>query len=81
MKFGKYWPLWGGSGPDVGRWWIFAQVVEAHSATERFVLDNIRCVAVDVEAHIASVESYDGVRLCGCIVHEHLCFLVGVSGG
>ena len=53
----------------------------ACSTTARFGLDKIRCVAVDVEAHVASVEPDDGVRLCGCVVHENLFLLDGVRGG
>ena len=36
LIFGENWYIWGGSRPDVGRWWIFAQVVVARSATVRF---------------------------------------------
>ena len=43
--------------------------------------ENIRCVNVDVEAHVASVEPDDGVQLHGCIVHHHLCFIGGLGGG
>ena len=53
----------------------------ACSATVHFGLEEIRCVAVDVEAHVASVELDDGFRLCGCVVHECLCLLDGVGGG
>ena len=67
--------------PDVGWWWIFTQVVVACSATARFGLDKIRCITVYVEAHVASVEPYDGVWLCGFLVHQHLHFLDGVGGG
>ena len=53
----------------------------ACGAAARFGLDEIRGVAVDMEAHVASLEPDDGVRLRDCIVHEHLCLLYGVSGG
>ena len=53
----------------------------ARSTTALFGMDKIRCVAVDVEAHVASVEPDDGVRFCGCIVHEHFYLLDGVGGG
>ena len=43
-------------------------------------LDEKRGVAVDVEAHVASVEPDEGVRLRGRVVHEHFCLLDGVSG-
>ena len=43
----------------------------ARGAAACFRLDEIRGVAVDVEAHVASVEPDDGVCLCGCVVHEH----------
>ena len=46
-----------------------------------FRLDEIRGVAVNVEAHVASAESDDGIRLRGRIVHEHFNLLDGVSGG
>ena len=45
-----------------------------------FRLDEIRDVAVNVEAHVASVEPDDGVRLHGCVVHENFCPLDSVSG-
>ena len=45
-----------------------------------FRLDEIRGVAVDVEAHVASVEPDDGFWLRGCIVHDHFCLLDGVGG-
>ena len=53
----------------------------ARGAAARFRLDEIRGVAVDVEAHVASVELNIGVRLRGFIVHEHFRILDGVSGG
>ena len=53
----------------------------ACGAAARFGLDKIHGVAVDMEAHVASVEPDDGVQLCGCVVHEHLCLLDGVGGG
>ena len=40
----------------------------ARGAAARFRLDKIRGVAVDVEAHVASVETDDVVRLRGCVV-------------
>ena len=60
----------------MGRWWIVAQLVLARSVTARFVLNKIRYVTVDVEAHVASMEPDDGVRLCGCVLHHHLRFLM-----
>ena len=65
MILGEYWSIRGGSRLDVGRWWIFAQVVVADSTTARFGLNKIHYVAVDVEAHVASVEPDDCVRLRG----------------
>ena len=52
----------------------------ARGAAACFGLDKIRCVAVDVEAHVSSVEPSDGFRLHGCTVHEHLYLLDGVNG-
>ena len=46
-----------------------------------FRLDEIRGVSVDVEAHVASVVSDDGVWLPGRVVHENFRLLDGVSGG
>ena len=34
-----------------------------------------------MEAHVASMEPDDGARLCGCVVHKHVCLLDGVGGG
>ena len=76
LTFGEYWSIWSGSGPDVGRRRIIAYVVVARSATARFWMDEIRCVAIDVEAHVASVETDDGVRLFGCVVHGIFVFLM-----
>ena len=45
----------------------------AHGAAEYFRLDEIRGVAVNVEAN-------DNVRLRGRVVREHFCLLDGVSG-
>ena len=53
----------------------------ARGRAVHFGMDEVRSVAVDVEAHVASVEPEDGVRLHGCIVHEHLCLLDGSGGG
>ena len=64
----------------MGRWWIVAQVVVARRGTARFGTNKTRCVAVDVESHVASVELDDCVRLRGCVVHHNLCFLDGVGG-
>ena len=65
LTFGEDRSVWSGSRPYVGQWWIFAQVAVARSVTARFGLNNIRCVTVNVEAHVASVEPDDGVRLRG----------------
>ena len=61
LTFGEDRSIWSRSTPDVGRWWIVAQVVVARSATAHFGLNGIRCVTVDMEAHDASVEPDDGV--------------------
>ena len=53
----------------------------ACGAAARFRLDEICSVAVDVEAHVASVEPDDGAQLCCCVVHERFCLLDGVGGG
>ena len=53
----------------------------ANGVAACFRLDEIRGVAVYVEAHVASVELDDGVRLRGRIVHENFRLLDGVSGG
>ena len=42
LTFGEYRSIWNGSRPDVGRWWIVAQVVVACSTTSRFGLNGIR---------------------------------------
>ena len=81
LIFGEDWSVWSGSRPDVGWWWIVAQIVVARSATTRFGLNKRRCVTVNVEAHANSMETDDGVRLRGCVVHQYLSFLDGVGGG
>ena len=61
LTFGEYRSIRGGSGPDVGMWWIVAYVEVARSATACFGLGEIHCAAVDVEAHVARVEPDDVV--------------------
>ena len=53
----------------------------AGGAAVCFRLDRICGVDVDVEAHVASVEADDSVRLHGRVVHEYFRLLDGVSGG
>ena len=53
----------------------------ARGAPARFGLDEICGVTLNEEAHVASMETYDVVWSRGCVVHEHLCLLDGVSGG
>ena len=65
----------------MGQWLIVAQVVVARSATERFGLNDILCITVDVEAHVASVEQDDGFQLRGCVVHHHIFLIDAVGGG
>ena len=81
LTFGEYRSIRGWSVTDVGWCWIFAEVLVARVAAARFSLDNIRGVAINVEAHVASVEPDDGVCLCGCVIHEHFCLIDGVGGG
>ena len=52
----------------------------ARIAAVFFTLDEVRGIAVNVEAHVDSMEPDDGVRLRGHIVHEHFFLLDGVSG-
>ena len=52
----------------------------AHGVATCFVLDDIHGVAVNLEAHVASVEPDDGVRLHGRVVYEHFFCLEGVIG-
>ena len=80
LTFGEYWIIRGRSGVDVFCWRIVAEVVVARGAAACFRLDEIRCVTVDVEAHVSSVEPDEGVRLRGRVFHEHFCLLDGVSG-
>ena len=65
LTFGEDQSVWIGSRPYVGRWWIVAQLVVTCSATARFGTNKICYTTVDVEAHFASVEPDDVVRLCG----------------
>ena len=53
----------------------------SYGAATCFRLDEIRGVAVNVEAHVASVEPDDGIRLRGRVVHENFVFwMVSVVG-
>ena len=53
----------------------------ACSMTACFEMNKIRCVTVNVETHVASVKTDDGVWLCGRIFHQHLRLFDGVGGG
>ena len=75
MTFGEDRSVWNGIRMDVGRWWIVARVVVSCRATARFGINEICCVTVNVEACVTSLEPYDGVKLRGCVVHQHICFL------
>ena len=44
-------------------------------------MNKIRCVTFNVDTHVASVKTDDGVWLCGSVVHQHLCLFDGVGGG
>ena len=61
--------------------WSVTQIVMAYSRTECFGLNKIRCVTVNVEKHVASVKTDDGIWLCGSVVHQHLRIFDGVGGG
>ena len=52
----------------------------ARGAAARFGINKISGIDVDMEAHVASVEPDDSVRLRGCEVRAHLCLLDGVGG-
>ena len=51
------------------------------SKTECFGMNEIRCVTVNVETHIASMKTDDGVWLGGSVVHHHLRLFDGTGGG
>ena len=51
----------------------------AHGAAACFMMDDICGVAVNVEAHVASVEPDYGVRLGYRVANEHICLLDGFS--
>ena len=53
----------------------------APNTTACFGLNKICCVTVNVETHIASMKTYDGVWLCGSVVHRHFRLFDGVGGG
>ena len=80
LTFGEYWTIRGQSWANVVWWWIVVEVEQAQGTAAYFRLDEVRGVAVNVKAHVASVEPDDGVWLRGCIVYEHFCLLDGVSG-
>ena len=44
-------------------------------------MNKIRCITVNVETHVASVKTDDGVWLCGSVVHKHIRLFDGVGGG
>ena len=58
-----------------------AQIVMTRSTSACFGLNEICCVTVNVETHVTSVKTDDGVWLCGNLVHQHFRFSVVVSGG
>ena len=81
LVIGEYWAIWSGSRPDGGRMWSVAQIVTARSTNACFELNNICCVTVNVETHVTSVKTDDGVWLSGSVVHQHFrIFMVSVVG-
>ena len=44
-------------------------------------MNKIRCITVNVETHVASVKTGDGVWLCGSVVHQHIRLFDGVGVG
>ena len=53
----------------------------ARSTTAKFGMNKIRCVTINVETHVASMKTDDGVCLFGIVVHHHLLLFDGVGGG
>ena len=58
-----------------------AQTVMARSMTACFGMNKLRCVTVNVETHVTSVKTDDGVWLCWSIVHQNVCLLDGGDDG
>ena len=50
------------------------------STTACFGLNEVRCVTVNVETHVASMKMDDGVWLCGSVVHQNLPLIDDVGG-
>ena len=53
----------------------------ACSTTACFGMNEVRCVTVNVETHVASVKTDDGVWICCSVVHQHFRLLDSVGGG
>ena len=81
LALGEDWAVWSWSRPEGGRWDSVAQVVMACITTVCFGLNEVRCVTVNVDAHVPSVKTDGGVWLCGSVIHQHLRLFDGVDGG
>ena len=81
LALGEDWAVCSGSRPDGGREWSVAPIVMARSTTEFFGMNEIRCVTINVEIHVARVKTNDGVWLCGSVVHQYFQIFYGVSDG
>ena len=81
LALGEDQDVWSGirSGGRRGR--SVAHVVMSCITTTCFGMNKIRCVTVNVETHVASMKTDDGVWLGGSVVHQHLCIFYGVGGG
>ena len=79
LALGEDWAVCSGSRPDGGREWSVAPIVMARSTTECFGMNEIRCVTVNIDTHVASVKADDGVWLVGSVVHQSFRLFYGVG--
>ena len=73
--------VWSGVRLDGERRCSDAQIVMACSMTACFGINNIQCITVNVETHVASVKMDDFVWLCDSVFRQHLFLFDGVGGG
>ena len=57
------------------------QILMARSTTACFGMNEVSCITFNVDTHVASVKTDDGLWLCGRVVDQHFRLLHGVSGG
>ena len=70
LALGEYRAVLGRSRPGGWRGGSIDQIVMNRSTTACFGLNEVRCITINVETHVASVKTDDGVWLYCSVVHQ-----------